>query len=408
MKNEWWMAWRPAVMWGLKIALAQRVVLLIWMAFAWVAIGQPRGIPVDLHVDPIAKLPTLTAFEQATVGVWRRWDASHYLNLAQNGYRPDDPGPTVFGPLTPLAIRAFDILLPGGIDWGGAVFGFLAFALVLILLYRVCETYYGDAQLGKWAVVFLAISPLAFFYDAPMSEAIYLALALAFFYAGTKGQWKWAALWGMLATLARSQGVLLVGVGLLILWEQSEQKASTTQRLVWMARRGWMLTAIPLTLVAFLWFRQSQGLPPLDEIYRTRSYIFFVNPIEGLWLNFRWAVSHPIDNVLNVDLWALGSTIGLSIWLVRTSRHQRLPLVAYSLGSILIFVSKVNWAWGSHDTVTYTQSFARYSLALFPLTVLIADKIRQKPKRFYSLIAGLSFAGLLILSAFFTLGGGAP
>jgi hypothetical protein len=398
--------WRTAAIWGLKIALAQRMVLLIWMAVVWVTIGQAQNIPIDLQVDPIAKLPNLAAFEQATLGIWRRWDASHYLNLAQNGYRAGDPGPTVFGVLTPLGIHLFDSVLPGGVDIAGMVFATTAFWLALVMLYRGCEVYYSDSDLGRWATVLLALSPLSFFYSAPMSEAIYLAMVLGVFYAGARDKWGWAAVCGVLATLARSQGVLLAGIGGIMLWEQSSGLAR--QRIVDTIKKSWPLAAIPVALVAFLAFRQSQGLPALDDIYRTRSFIFFVNPIEGLRLNVAWAFAHPGDAIFNPDLWALVISIGLGIWMLFSPRHRRLALVAYTFGSILIFVSKVNWVWGDSRQITYTQSFARYSLALFPLTVLVADKLRSAPKSMRLIVMGLSVLGLLIFSVLFTLGGGAP
>jgi hypothetical protein len=409
MVNKRLIEWRPAMLWALKIALAQRLILLIWMAFVWVAVGQQQNIPIDLHVDPIAQLPTLTALEQATLGVWRRWDASHYLNLAQNGYRVDDPGPTVFGVLTPTGVKLFDLILPGGADLGGMAFATAAFWLSLVMLYRVCVVYYGDEDLGRWSSVMVALLPLSFFYSAPMSEAIYLALALGVFYAGATGKWRWAALCGALATLARSQGILLAGISVLMLWEQSqEQVNSIRERVVWIMRRGWVLAAIPLALAVFLAFRQSQGLPPLDEIYRSRSFIFFVNPFEGLRLNIHWALTHPSDAIFNPDLWALAVSLVLAVWAMLSPSHRHLPLVAYSFVSILVFVTKMNWLWGDTSQITYTQSFARYSLALFPLMVLLGDKVRAVSKLVRAIMLGLCACGLLIFSALFTLGGGAP
>jgi len=409
MDKERLSEWRPAMAWALKIALAHRLMLLAWMALVWVTIGQQQRIPIELHVDLIAKLPTLTPLEQATLGVWRRWDASHYLNLAQNGYRADDPGPTVFGILTPIGIRLFDFLLPGGLDLGGMAFATVAFWLALVMLYQVCEVYYGDTDLGHWATVIVAISPLSFFFSAPMSEAIYLALALGVFYAGARGQWGLAALCGALATLARSQGTLLAGVGLLMLWEQNQQQNNSwREQITCIIRRGWILGVIPLALGAFLMFRQINSLPPLDEIYRTRSFIFFVNPIEGLQLNSQWALTHLSDAIFNPDLWALAASLGLVIWMLFSPRHRRLPLIAYTFASILIFVTKINWAWGDTSQITYTQSFARYSLALFPLTVFIVDKVRSASKIVRAILLSLSACGLLIFSALFTLGGGAP
>jgi hypothetical protein len=149
-------------------------------------------------------------------------------------------------------------------------------------------------------------------------------------------------------------------------------------------------------------------LTALDEIYRTRSFIFFVNPLEGLRLNIAWVMAHPADAIFNPDAWALVVSIGLGIWMLFTPRHRRLPLLAYTFGFILVFVTKMNWAWGDTSQITYTQSFARYSLALFPLTVPIADKLRGASRRVQIAVMGLSVCGLLFFSALFTLGGGSP
>jgi hypothetical protein len=308
--------------------------------------------------------------------------------------------------LTPIGIHLFDSVLPGGVDIAGMVFATAAFWLALVLLYRVCAIYYGDSDLGRWATLLLALSPLSFFYSAPMSEAIYLAMVLGLFYAGARDKWGWAAVCGMLATLARSQGVILAGIGGIMVWEQSS--GSLRERIINTIRKGWLLAAIPLALAAFLAFRQSQGLPALDDIYRMRSFIFFVNSIEGLRLNIAWALAHPGDAIFNPDLWALVGSIGLGIWMLFSPRHRRLALVAYTFGSILIFVSKINWAWGDTSQITYTQSFARYSLALFPLSILVADKLRNAPKSMRAIVMGLSVLGLLIFSMLFTLGGGVP
>ncbi len=396
-------------MWGLKIALAHRILLLLWMAIIWVTVGQPLNIPIGLHVDPIAQLPALSPVEQATLGVWRRWDASHYLNLAQNGYRVNDPGPTVFGVLTPIGVKVFDTLLPGGVDIGGMAFATMAFWLTLVMLYRFCEVYYNDQTLARWATGLLAILPHAFFFAAPMSEAIYVALALGVFYTGARGQWLGAAIFGALATLARSQGALLAGVAFLLLLEESIwQQSLWRDRLFYIIKRGWVLALIPLALAAFLAFRQNQGLIALDEIYRTRSFIFFVNPLEGLRLNIAWAMMHPADALFNPDILALAVSIGLTIWAVFLPLHRRLPLLAYTLGFLLVFITKMNWAWGDTNQITYTQSFARYSLALFPLTVLVADKLRRTSRRIQTVVIGLSISGLLLFSGLFTLGGGSP
>lgn len=397
--------WCAALKWGFGLALLHRLVLLIWMGVIWLVLGQNLNIPVNLHVDPIAQLPALNSpVEQAVFGVWRRWDASHYLNLAQNGYRASDPGPTVFGTLTPLTIHLIDVVAPGEIDFAGMIFSTLAFGAALTLLYRVCCTYYEDEALAKWSVVLTALLPLAAFYDAPMSEALYLALALGVFAAGAAKRWWLAAVCGALAVLTRSQGILLFPVALLLI--DAQNSSSDWRSRVWaLVKNGWVLALIPLALGAFLLFRQVQGLPPLNDIYQTRSFVFFVDPLSGLLINLRWIVEHIGDALFNPDSWALIVTLLLLIPFLRG--RPKLALLVYIVGHMLVFVTKVNWHWGSYDQVTYSQSYARYTLALFPFTVLLAGWLRTSKPVVRRVVISLSALGLLIFSALLALGGGA-
>lgn len=402
--------WRPALKWGIGIAVVSRLVLLLWLATVWLVVGERAGIPAHLHADPVASLPVLESpLSRAVFGVWRRWDGSHYLNLAQNGYRAADPGPTVFAPLTPAALRLVDALFPGGVDVAALVFGTVAFAFALVMLYRVCEVYYGDAGLGRWSVIVLALLPLAVFFSAPMSEALYLGMALGVFYAGARRRWLLAAIFGMLAALARTQGGILLSVaGLMLLQDSLTRCPNWRSRLLYVVRSGWPLALIPLALAGFLAFRQRIGLPPLDEIYRTRSYIFFVNPLEGLFFNLRWMAKHPADALFNPDSWALVVCIVLFLLMLRDRRHARLALLAYAAVSLLVAVSKVNWEWGGTDRVLYSQSFARYMLPVFPFTVWLADRLRRAAPRWQRLYVLAALLAALVFSALFALGGGVP
>src|SRR5215212_3980968 len=112
-----------AVKWGFGAALVHRLFLSLWLALGWGIVGSHlNGIQADFHTAG-AQLPKLeSTADEYVFGVWRRWDAVHYLDLASNGYRLENPGPTVFGILTPLSIRAFDSVLPGSVDLAALVF----------------------------------------------------------------------------------------------------------------------------------------------------------------------------------------------------------------------------------------------------------------------------------------------
>ncbi len=64
--------------------------------------------------------------------------------------------------------------------------------------------------------------------------------------------------------------------------------------------------------------------------------------------------------------------------MLRYPRYRRLPVLAYSFGYALVFAAKLNYLHGT--TVVFgTQSYSRYTLTLFPLTIFIADRLRHFP-----------------------------
>ncbi len=355
-----------------------------------------------------ANLPTMTTpIERAFLGVWRRWDGTHYFNLAQNGYRLSDPGPTVFGPLTPIAIRVSDVLLPGPAEFAAIVFVTLMFGLTLTFLYRFVSLHFDDEMLAKHSVIVMAILPLSYFFAATMSEAAYMAMVLGFFYFGYQRRWLLAALCGALATLARAQGILLVVIAALMLLEQAWPFLPE-----WHIRlRKLILAALPLLLIplvyaGFLLYRSSQGLPPLETVFYEQSFVEVVDPLTGFMSNLRQIALNPLQTLQNVDYVALLVVIGLGGVLLYHKRFRRWPLIAYCGGYLLVFVSKLNYPWGTHTELLGTQSMARYTLALFPLIILLADLIWHWPKPVRLLTIAASITGLLVFSAQFALGGG--
>lgn len=398
-----------AVKWGFGVALAHRLFLGLWLALVWSVVGAHlTGVQVDFHTAG-AQLPKLESpAEELIFGVWRRWDAVHYLDLAANGYRLDNPGPTVFGVLTPFSIRVLDVL-PIPLDLAAMIFETLAFGLALTLLFKLCESYYGDAdgQLGRWAVIVTALLPLSYFFAAPMSESIYLAMVLGLFYFGTKKRWLLAAICGCLATLARSQGILLLPIAGLLLLEQNGFTLADLRSRAWLDQtrraivQGWTLVLIPLGFVAFVAYRQIIGLPSIGDVYTNISYNYFTNPLDGLITNFRWLIAHPFD-ISSLDLWALVITLILAFVALRFPKHRRLPLIAYTFGFILLFVSRINYFYGTHE-VTFTQSFGRYSLCFFPLIILIADGLRCAAPFIRVVGVALLVAGIVIFSALYVL-----
>ncbi len=394
--------WRAALIWGFGAALLHRLILSVWLIGVWLVVGgQIQGADVDFHRGEALIPPLETPAEQVIFGVWRRWDAVHYLDLATNGYRVEHPGPTVFNPLTPFAFRAADAVLPGGIDLAAMVVETLAFGIALTLIMRVCAVYYNDESLGRWAVAVIALLPLSYFFAAPMSESLYLACALGAFYAAVRRCWWLAAISGVLATLARSQGVLLLIVCGVVALEQAglrlDQPRTWLPATISAARQAWMLALIPLGLLGFEAYRRALGLPPTSQIQAEISYIFLTDPLNGLLANLRYIANYAAEAVRNADVWALGITFVLALVALRFPTHRRLALITFTVLHLLLFVSKVNYFYGT-DVVAGTQSYARYSLILFPLWIMVAAGWRGSGFVGRVLIAALLILSLLLFS----------
>lgn len=396
--------WRSALLWGIGAALAQRILLGLWMAAVWLVGGRFFSDSADLHTAAGAALPVLQGSEDIIFGVWRRWDAIHYFRIAQYGYTPEMIDLTVFPPLLPLGVRTLDTFLPGGLDLAGMVFATLSTALLFTVLFRLCETYFGDQELAKYAVVTMALFPLGHFLAAPMPDGISLALSVATLYLTHRQKYWLAGICGALAGLARTQGMLMLIPALLILIENHwRSDTSLIRNLRTIAAKAIPLALIPAGALGFMLYRWAAGFPSMDVIYRDYSFSFFTNPVNGYLINFRHYLSIFPASLIEPNFWALALVPLAIVALFRSRLLCRPALVAYTVILYGLFLSSVNYKWGTNEVWT-TQSLGRYSLALFPIALLAADRIRSAGKIKRLVAFGVLIFVTLALSARHTLG----
>jgi len=396
------LTWREALKFGSLVALTHRLLLTIWLAVS-VLLGMRTGhYIVDIHIVT-GPLPELNTFaEQLLLGVWRRWDGLHYLNLAANGYRAEDPMPTVFGMLTPWLIRAADRVLPGSLEVGAIAVETFAVAAAMTLLYRLVGQVYGDRDLARWSVLVLALHPLSHYLAAPMTDALYLAFCLAYFMALLDEKWWLVGVFGLLAALTRHQGVLLlVPAAIVVLKQQLDQKRIVVRDLL---TRSPAFVLPPLGYLAFVMFRQVRGLAPLGTVLETYYLVSFVDPVTGLLTNLRTFVTDPLMAVLNVNILAVPVSIGLLAVSIIRPAHRHWPFIGYTISHLVLFVSKLSAYPG--NTVVYTESMARYTLALFPLIVITADWLRGRGKWLRLAAVAFLLVWLLMYSALYAMGYG--
>jgi hypothetical protein len=404
--TEDWDVWKEAIVWGFGVALVHRFVLQVWSAITWNILGSPYyenayNIQAKYGAD---LLPPLSAIEDVVFGIWRRWDAVHYLRLANEGYTQATVNISVFPPITPFGISFFDSFLPGGSDAAAIVFNTLMFALVLIFLFRICEVYFNSNALARWSVCTLALLPLSYFFAAPMAESAYMATSLGCIYFAIRRRWLGSALWGFLAGVARSQGILLLLItGIILLEKEWDGTKSWKTNLMAIAPKGLMLAIIPTGFLCFVIFRWALEFPSLGDIYYANWGTIFVNPLEGLWINARWLFVNLPNSLLQANGITFLLTLLLIPFLIIKKEHRKIAFIVYTLTYLALLVTPISFSLIDSD-LAITNSIGRYCLALFPLTILLADMLRHAPQTLKITGAGGLGLVLLMLTALNTIG----
>jgi hypothetical protein len=183
----------------------------------------------------------------------------------------------------------------------GIVVSLVAFAVALYLLHRLVALE-CDRSVAGLAVLLVAFSPLALFFSAVYTEALFLALSVGAFYAARRGWWWVAGIAGGLAATTRLAGALvLVPLAILYLYGPRGDRPAPGPRGAGRLRprfplersAAWLLL-VPLGSLAFAAYLGAHGdaLAPLhvNERYWDRDFVPGLGAVRGLedaWLSLR-------------------------------------------------------------------------------------------------------------------------
>ncbi|MBI4675647.1 MAG: hypothetical protein HY741_28720 [Chloroflexi bacterium] len=286
------------------------------------------------------------------LGVWQRFDTNWYLKIAQRGYAGDD-GSTVYLPLYPLLVRVFRFILFGSYLLAALVISNVSLVLALYLLYRLTQEWVND-KTAKRATVYFMLFPTAFYFLAAYTESLFLALVLAAFYCARRNRWVWASALGMLATLTRLQGVLMVIPMAYMVWAQVGQYQWRWNKNV--LRALLPLVLMPLALVGFLLFNNLTLL----SSYEGELHARFVTPWENIAASLAVIYQGRASQAdwLNIAATVLFGAMCIVVW-------RKLPR-ALGLYTVLMFLAPLL-------RMTTTQplvSMVRYVAVLFPVFIV--------------------------------------
>jgi Mannosyltransferase (PIG-V) len=336
-------AWAEA---GLLVVVTRIVFLLVAYAATWI-------FAASMHLP-----------REGFLQIWHRWDAVHYLAIAQHGY--SGPGTvgyvSAFWPLLPLLVRGSSDLGLSPIAAGMAI-SLVATLVATGYLYRLAETEFGEGT-GRKAVLYLLLFPTAVFLIAPYSEPLFLAGAVpAFYYARTQ-RWLAVAPAAFVAVAARPVGMfLLVGLAVEFLVQRDYSWRSVL-------RVGAVLLVALLPLLAYLSYLWAIRGSPFAFLTDERVGWLreFKGPVSGFLTTIRFVGDPDVEPNFRIayagELVAAMAGVAFTAW----AASKRLWGYAAFMGTSLVplLVS------------TYYFSLPRVLLSLFPVVLLIASFTRDR------------------------------
>lgn len=326
MVKPWWKAFLAI----LPIFLITRAIFLVLTYFGVVLFTVPNYSHQALSLDTL-------------VQSWYRWDTTWYAAIASRGYV--NPAYAAFFPLYPLLERIVGLAFHRDVFLAGMLISNLAFLGTLIVLYRFVETEF-DSDTARRATLYLAIFPTAFFFFAAYNESLFLFFALLSVYAMRRGSWWLAGLFGALAVLTRSMGLLLL---LVFLYEFARQVLPQVQSERHFYRKLKLLTGLPASLLIPL------GL----AIYAYYLNLRFHDPLALFHAQVHWRIGPTVPwYALGVALKSM-STISPFTF---TTAHNIIDLTAMFLFLtllVLCFVGPERFA------------FSQWSMLVFGLVALL-------------------------------------
>ena len=331
-----------------------RLVLLMVTYFAYILLTAPKysSTPVD----------TVALFSS-----WNHWDAANYVRIAQFGYN-QLPYDLAFFPFFPLLIAAIAYPLGGGWSYllAGTLISNAALLGALFVIYQLAVDIGGD-QVARRTLLYLCIFPTAFYFFAAYNESLLILLTAGSFLAMRRQKWWLAGVLGLLASLTRSAGLLLVIPYIIELWISRASITATRQNLV---LRVLPLLLIPVgTLLYCIYCWHITGNPVAFASVQSHWGRHTTWPWGGIvqaFIDLFWNQPFGSFNEAHIIL-DLTATLGFIVLAIVGWRKLRL---SYSIWvAILLFFYLLSPGLAKTDVLLSNQ---RFVLEMFPAFITLA------------------------------------
>lgn len=326
------------------------------------------------------------------IQLWKKWDAWHYINLAELGYHGyTEEGQhlfVVFFPLYPWLVRLVSSIT-GNTMVAGLSVSFLCYAGGCVYFYRLVAWDYGRPA-ARRALLFLSVFPYAFFFGGVMTESLFFLTTAGALWYIRRHKWLPAGMFGMLAAMTRMHGLLLIGAAAAELVENMGQ-------LDWkvILRRLPTLLLPALGTLVYLWLNASVTGDPFGFVQMQEHWSQgFCWISDTLWYVLQNAISFHTPEV-RYEIWIPTILLfplffGLLVGACRRFRSM------YTLYGFVYLILNYSLSW--------LLSAGRYLSCALPFFLFAAVWTEKRPVVTAVLTAAM--AGGFLINLFLYLSGG--
>jgi Gpi18-like mannosyltransferase len=328
--------------------------------------------------------------QYSLIGNFAKWDSYWYISIAAHGYTKIS---AAFFPLYPAAMRYISGGFGVSYRAAGLLISNLSLLAALYFLGRLIERDY-KADVFWRAGLLLVLFPTGFYLSSAYTEAMFLLWVTGCMYFSITQRWWLAGLFGMLASLTRNTGILM----LFPVTYEYMRFVGWNWRKIRLNACAFLL--IPFGLALYMFHLRSRLGDPLAFVhaqkYWHREFRFpwttwlegtrhlLISTRKGWGLIYRW-ISWTV-----ATLELLGTGLALRLKLRGSYLFYLLPAVLIPLMSPNVL---------GED---YFYSIPRFFLTAFPLLITAAIVLARKPVFLIMLLA--SAAGQWYLMYHITVG----
>lgn len=312
-----------------------------------------------------------------TLNSWIRWDAPHYLDIAQYGYQTTGTQSfwIVFFPFYPLLVKIGSFLIPDLKISAISLSIFFSFITAIGLFELALLDF--NKRVALMSVWFLNIFPTSYFLQVPYTESIFLATSILTVYFFRKNLFLFSSASGFFTSLTRVNGILLLPLILV------ERRISLKN-----------LSVFLMIPVGFIVYLGINFLVFNDPLYFTKPLLYnWHKKMDWPWVgiinivNSIPEISHPNFYIYFSEVITVLTILFLGVFIMLKVRKS---YGIYMLLNLLLITS-----------TNFILSTPRYALTLFPIFICLGT---IKSKKVIFIISIVSIPLLILFTTLYLKG----